>query len=129
MCTFTKAGPEDDWIAKTLKDGGEGYNDKATALKDQKKKAEEDGTEPPVLAEFGPPFSHQYCNFVKAAIQHKGTANLQFNKSWVVDWEEIAKKNGITDVDSCAIFQRKALKNGAEVARCSSPSMRRTSTS
>ncbi len=54
MTTFTKMGPEQDWIAVILKEGGQGYNGKAMALKDLKKKVEEDGTEPADLADLGP---------------------------------------------------------------------------
>ncbi len=85
---------------------------KATVLKDQKKKAEEEGTEPPDVAELDPPFLPQYCNFVEAAVQQKRTEKLHLNKSWVVDREEIAQKKGITDVD-CTIFRCKVLKTGA----------------
>ena len=49
METYAITGTKEDWIKQAMKEQGQVYNDMTTALKEEKRPAEKNGTEPPDL--------------------------------------------------------------------------------
>ena len=98
METYMTTGTKEDWISKAMKEQGQAYNDTATALKEEKRLAEENGTEPPDLAGLGPPHLHLWAAFVRAAGSQKDVdqqAVAYLKDSWE---NEINKAASVLDL-------------------------------